>query len=262
MGQDSGVDVLYLSPQQSSTTAALAVAAERAGVSAVTLGSTADVVLGESYLYGGPRYCDWAREFLHVSPIEPTDDWLPRLPWRFRRRDIALTTLGEARRRSALAFVKAPREKDFEAGFYNSDALPRGNDEQLLLVSEVVSFVREYRLLVLDGAVTAGSRYMSSGRLDVRPLQEDVDAADVMDFARALLADAADSLPSAVTLDVGWAEHADRGDGGWAVVEANMAWFSNIYDCDPNLALAVVMRSAGPTARLAARDLAFVRQQP
>ncbi len=44
-----------------------------------------------------------------------------------------------------------------------------------------------------------------------------------------------------------------------AVVEANMAWFSSVYACDPSLALDVVLRAAGPNSRLRDRDRRFVR---
>ena len=128
-----------------------------------------------------------------------------------------------------------------------------------MLVSEIVTFTREYRLLILDGTVHTGSRYLTSGHVDARPLDQDPDRDDVLAFARDLLDSAGDTLPSAVTVDVGWAVHATRGDAGWAVVEANMAWFSSLYACDPDRALEVVLRAAGPAHELAAADRRFVR---
>jgi hypothetical protein len=81
----------------------------------------------------------------------------------------------------------------------------------------------------------------------------------VLEFAADLLDDQRPELPSAVTVDVGWAVNADTAEEGWAVIEANMAWFSNIYAADPDRALDVVMKSAGPRSRTAASDWQFVR---
>ncbi len=46
----------------------------------------------------------------------------------------------------------------------------------------------------------------------------------------------------------------------WAVVEANMAWFSTVYAADLDRALDVVLRSAGPAALLGERDRPFRRE--
>jgi hypothetical protein len=108
------------------------------------------------------------------------------------------------------------------------------------LVSEVATFTAEYRLFVLDGEVHAGSRYARFGRLDPAPLGEH--AAAIRTFVSKVVA----WLPSAVVLDVGLLTTPDRDDEQWAVVEANMAWFSNIYAADPARALDVVLASSGP----------------
>lgn len=52
------------------------------------------------------------------------------------------------------------------------------------------------------------------------------------------------------------------GPCGWAVVEANMAWFSTVYAADPDRALDVVLRSAGPGSLVRERDLTFRRARP
>jgi hypothetical protein len=81
----------------------------------------------------------------------------------------------------------------------------------------------------------------------------------VLDFAAALLDACAHSLPSAVVVRVGLASNADRGDEHWAVVEANMAWFSTRYAADPSPVLDVVVRSAGPRQRLTPGEQTFTR---
>ncbi|MCO1579929.1 hypothetical protein M8C13_29670 [Crossiella sp. SN42] len=44
-----------------------------------------------------------------------------------------------------------------------------------------------------------------------------------------------------------------------AVVEANLAWFTEPYQSDPDRALEVILRAAGPRADLRGRDARFVR---
>ncbi|MFD6891360.1 ATP-grasp domain-containing protein [Streptomyces sp. NPDC059957] len=152
------------------------------------------------------------------------------------------------------AFVKPPREKSFAAAVYaDGAALPELPPDTPVLVSGVVDFAAEYRLFLLDGEIAAGSRYAVHGRLDPAPLDEDPRAAEVRAFAARLLAVAGATLPSAVTVDVGFAGAAV------VVVEANMAWFSNCYAADPGRVLDVVLRSAGPRARASGADLRFVR---
>jgi hypothetical protein len=67
-------------------------------------------------------------------------------------------------------------------------------------------------------------------------------------------------MPAAFALDVGDAIDKVSGEEGWAVVEANMARFSNIYACDPGKALDVVLGAAGPAGVLAPNELAFTRR--
>jgi hypothetical protein len=113
-------------------------------------------------------------------------------------------------------------------------------------VSDVVTFAVEYRLFVRDGTVHAASRYARFGRLDVEPFERDPYRRDVLTFAEALLPAVSATLPSAVVVDVGLISDPDRGTEHWAVVEANMAWFSNSYAADIDRVLDVVLRAAGP----------------
>ncbi len=47
--------------------------------------------------------------------LGPSDDWLPRLPERFRKRQVSLTTLRAARGLSEPNFIKPPNDKSFPA---------------------------------------------------------------------------------------------------------------------------------------------------
>lgn len=100
-----------------------------------------------------------------------------------------------------------------------------------------------------------GSRYLADGRLDVAPLDEDPHRAQVLAFTADVLA--CGGLPSAVTVDVGL-----LAGGGWAVVEANCAWASGGYACDPDRVLDVVLRAAGPEQDVRPADLPHRRPLP
>ncbi|MGW2209650.1 ATP-grasp domain-containing protein [Streptomyces sp. NPDC001781] len=222
------------------------------------LGGGATARRGAHY-YGGPAFGARVADGLEIALLEPSDDWLATLPYAYTGRRIAMSTLHEARRLSRPAFVKPPREKSFPAAVHSTGAgLPAGPDEPVL-ISDVVTWAAEFRLYVLDGEVRTGSQYTTFGRLDARPLEGHRDEAAVRAFAGDLLATCGEGLPSAVVVDVGLLNTPEDG-AAWAVVEANMAWFSNCYAADPGRALDVVLRSAGPRGQLTERDRRFCRQ--
>lgn len=111
-----------------------------------------------------------------------------------------------------------------------------------------------------------GSRYATWGRLDPAPLDDCPEADRVRAFT-AELAEQADvsevsglpGLPSAVVVDVGLTGPPDDPRATLAVVEANMAWFSQVYLSDPARALDVVPRAAGPVAEVSPADRPFLR---
>jgi hypothetical protein len=175
---------------------------------------------------------------------EPAIDWLPRLPEEYRKRQVRLTTLGQARSITEAAFIKPPNDKSFPAGVYTGAGLPQGYDEDSpVLVAEVVTWEKEFRCFVLDRRVRALSVYLRAGRLqrEFDFAQSESEAAEARSFAEAVLADERVDLPRAAVLDVGVI--AGR---GWAVVEQNSAWGAGIYGCDPEQVLEVLRFAAVP----------------
>ncbi|MBB6435995.1 ATP-grasp domain-containing protein [Streptomyces candidus] len=264
--------LLALAPQCTSTRELLARAAVRRGMD-VQVWSARDglSVRGRTdvHYYGGPTFAAHLGQVLDawdVALMEPSDGWLAALPPTCTGRRVTLATLAEARRVTRPVFAKPPRDKSFPAAVHpDGGSLP--GDPELpgdtpVLLSDVVTWAAEFRLYVLDGAVLTGSQYATFGRLDVAPLEGHRQEGPVRRFAHDLLAGCGDGLPSAVVVDVGVLSAPVRGGGDgdrWAVVEANMAWFSNCYAADPDRALEVVLRAAGPRSRTAARDLPFCR---
>lgn len=208
----------------------------------------------EVHWYGGPLAADRIAADLGVGLLEPADGWLTSLPRELTRRRIMLTNLAAAWRLTSPAFVKPPSDKSLPPAVYRDGSqLPRSGrrigPDTPVLVSEVVQFTEEYRTFVLDGEVVCGSRYAVHGRLDPAPLHAEARA-----FAAEVLAAARWTLPSAVSIDIGRLD-----SGRWAVVEANMPWFAQIYMASADAVLDVVLRAAGPLGRVAARDLPFLR---
>lgn len=258
---------LALAPQHTSTRELLAAAARRRGMDVRVLpardaAGAARERRGGHYYYGGPGFARRVVDGLEVALLEPSDEWLTTLPHAYTGRRVTMATLNEARALSRPAFVKPPSGKGFPAAVHPDgrglpSGLPPGTPVQ---ISEVVSWAAEFRLYCLDGEVRTGAQYATYGRLDAKPLHGHRHESALLGFAGELLATCGAGLPSAVVVDVGLLAPTGReADRRWAVVEANMAWFSSCYAADPDRALDVVLRSAGPRDRTAARDRRFCR---
>jgi hypothetical protein len=262
-------DFLALAPQYTSTSELLSSAARRRGMDVEVLpahgeaGNAAQRRGG--HYFGGPAFAARVADALEVTLLEPTDDWLATLPHAYTGRRIAMATLGEARRLSRPAFVKPPSAKTFPAAVYaGGSSLPTGPElsaDVPVQISDVVTWAAEFRLYLLDGEVRTGSQYATFGRLDAERLDGHRHEADVLEFADDLLATCGAGLPGAVVVDVGLLAAPEHGAADqWAVVEANMAWFSNCYAADSGRVLDVVLRSAGPRTQMAGRDRRFCRR--
>ncbi|MER5896494.1 ATP-grasp domain-containing protein [Streptomyces sp. NPDC001876] len=208
---------------------------------------------GGAHLHAGPSFADAVAPALGIAPLEAPADWLAQLPVAFTLREIRAVPIREAYGLRRPAFVKSPNDKSIPALVYADGARLPGPDAvdpgTVVLVSDVIVFAAEYRLYVLDGHVVCGSRYAEGGRFRPAPL-----SAGALAFGADLLAAAGHTLPSAIVVDAGTTDA-----GRWAVIEANAAWASGCYASDPDRALDVVLRAAGPVGRLTERDRAFVR---
>lgn len=261
----SGVPTLVLSPRYSSDSIALwqAALASRWSTTRVRqLGDAAELVgavdPAEVLIYGETILADAVAAALDLALLEPTYAWLPELPAALRLREIALTTLGAARRLAGPVFVKPVDDKFFPARVYapvEVDAIVA--DDLPVLIAEPVRFGVEVRAFVCDRAVVGMSAYMRGGQLARTeagdwPLGPDEESAARACLDRLLHSDVA--LPPAVVIDVG--EIVDR---GWAIVEANPAWASGLCGVDARAVLPVLRRACMPRASLGAAELPWVR---
>lgn len=205
------------------------------------------LIWNEPVIYADPLFADVAAVELTVSLRDPNADWLASLPEKHTHRLIRFATLQEARAYTGGPwFLKPAEDKSFPAQVYASASeLPDENQlphDLPVLISEPVHWHIEVRCFVLDGQIAALSPYFRDGELAATEDEKWPFAGDeeqeATAFATHVLETERLSLPSAFVLDVGIIK-----DRGWAVVEANPAWGSGIYGCDPAQVLPVLRRA-------------------
>lgn len=216
----------------------------------------------EPVLYTETLLADAVAEPLGLVLLEPTYDWLPRLPIPYRKREVTLGTLGLARQLTSRAFVKPVDEKIFPARVYASGSeieptLELAADTPVL-ISEPVTWTLEVRAFVRDRTVADLSAYIRDGNIARSeagewPLSEQ-ERAGATAFLGTLLSDPQVALPAAVVIDVGLIQ-----GQGWAVVEANACWAAGICGCDPRALLPVMRRASVPEPALSAEDRPWSR---
>jgi hypothetical protein len=150
----------------------------------------------------------------------------------------------DARQSAFPRFIKPALDKTFTAMVYpTAEELPQPNtfDElEFVLACEPVAWEVEVRCFVLERQVMMASAYryahLALAEAITQTPKADLQAA--LQFAQRVLMDSEVSMPKAFVLDVG--RIAGR---GWAVVEANPAWGSGLYGCDPEKVLQVLEHS-------------------
>lgn len=257
---------LVLPPRYTPDTIAVGRAASVAGWTVERLPSwrVPDWMRGQDVvLYGEPLFVAVVADELDVALLEPPFDWLPRLPDRYRRRAVRLASLGDARQLRSSAFVKPADHKCFSPRVIDTGACLPGNEvlpaETPVLIAEPVWWEVEFRCFILDRQVATISVYLRDGELAQAPdgtwADDHTEAA--RDYAQAVCADNSVSLPPAVVVDIGLIE-----GRGWAVVEANAAWGSGIYGCDPDAVLRVIRRACVPRIGVSKADRRWVSERP
>jgi hypothetical protein len=253
---------LILPPRYTPDTIAVGQAAEIAGWSVQRLPSwrVPEWLHGQDVaLYGEPLFAAVVADNLGLALLEPPFEWLPELAAKYRQRDVRFATLQEARQLRQAAFVKPADDKCFVAGVFptgerlpGEDVLPGGTP---VLIAEPVQWEVEFRCFILEEEVVSLSPYLRRGELAQSPdgSWEDDRRGQAQVFAASVLSDSSVLLPPAVVMDVGIIE-----GRGWAVIEANAAWGSGIYGCDPAAVLRVVRRACLARDQASAADRRWV----
>lgn len=193
----------------------------------------------EIVLYVEALFAPTVAKSLGLRLLDLAEDWLVSLPQEYRRREVTVMTLGAARKLASPSFVKPPNDTLFTAKVHaTGESLPTDYDDDMtVLVAEPVEWEVEFRCFALDRTVRTLSPYLRSGELSKLDgfTASDEEFAEAGTFAELVLSDSRVEVPKAVVVDVGKIT-----GKGWAVVEANGAWGSGIYGCDPDSVLDVV----------------------
>jgi hypothetical protein len=202
-------------------------------------------------VYAEPLFAEAVADQLDCVLVEPPPDWLEKLPERYRKRRVQVSTLGETRGLDGPLFVKPAEGKSFEAKVYRSPAeLPEigtFDESHPVLCSEPVTWELEVRCFVRDRKLASLSPYWRRGELaqssDASWPFLPGEAEEALAFAESLLVDLEVMLPPAFVLDVGITK-----EFGWAVVEGNPSWGAGLYGCDVAAVLDSLAESMVPLA--------------
>ena len=138
--------------------------------------------------------------------------------------------------------MKPPNDKSFPAGVYLGSKLPSDYPYEMpVLVSEIVTWEKEFRCFILDRELRTYSLYSRYGarQRDAEFASTREEDEQVQAFLSSLLADVRVDLPKATVVDVGFIQ-----GKGWACVEQNAAWGAGIYGCCPSAVLEVIKHAA------------------
>jgi hypothetical protein len=240
---------LVLPPQYSEDSVRIAQAATRAGWNAVRLTSW-DLPEGTAYpepvLYGEIGFAQAIASKLRVRLMEPAPDLLHRLPKKFVRRGIELSSLGEARKRKGRWLIRPLDRKLFpKRVHHDGNTLPSSRslpDSTPLLMAEVVEFDWEYRFFIFDGSIGSYSpvrRGSFGAREGDRWLFEEPRDSEAQACVSDLLLEASRLLPAAMVVDLGYRE------GQWSVVDVVCPAEAALYGCSEDKVLPVIRRSSG-----------------
>lgn len=234
---------LVLPPKYSEDTVRMAQAAARGGWDTKRLDSW-DVPEGtripEAALYGETGFAEMVAPALGVRLLEPALDTLWRLPRKFVRRGVELSTLGDARKRKGRWLLRPAMKKVFpKRVYYDGAGLPGARelpDVTPILICEPVEFEWEYRVFVADGKIASFSPKKREGD---RWLFDPKRDADVQAVVSELLVEAMPALPPASALDLGLLQ------GSWAVSEVVCPAEAAILGCSEDQILPAVARASG-----------------
>lgn len=195
-------------------------------------------------IYGEPLFVEAVADQVGFVLLEPSIDWLTKVPREYLQRDIEIMTLGAARCLSTRAFVKPADGKIFDPKVYAcGQDLP--DEDQVdadipVLRSGIVDFRLEVRCFVHNRKVVSLSPYWRNDALAQDEKGdwtfEQEEEAEAIRYAHLILEDSRILLPPACTLDMGRVAN-----GSWAIIEANPCWGAGLYGCDP----AAVLESLG-----------------
>ena len=195
-------------------------------------------------LYGEPLFNTMVADALGLEIDTPPDDFLIQIGRNFSGRHVQLLTVSEARSIDKPTFFKPPLHKTFKAGVYESGlALPDSLEkDELVLCQDVVRWIDEYRFFVLDGYIKAESCYINTEKFvgDSTGEANRFFMQSARELVKKMLTRCRVLLPRAVVIDAGIYVDKDTQDYLPAIIEANEAPASGLYQCEPEAVLQVL----------------------
>lgn len=194
-------------------------------------------------VYGEDIFAEIVSEQCNIQLLKPKDHWLSTVSEDFTLRKIQYGKLKEFIYLKN-TFIKCSDFKSFKAGVYENINDIKGFDsldlESMVFISEVVDWELEVRCFVLNGKIETYSTYWRNGEFDTNGLSA-TEEIGMFTFFENFIKENHSTLPKAVVVDFGIIR-----DKGWALIEANPAWCSGLYACNPSKALEVIVKSCQP----------------
>lgn len=179
---------------------------------------------------------DYTRfQFRFNLEVEPLSPWaITNLPFNVLGRSIQCGKYKDLEQPfKKELFVKCVNHKWFPAKVYSigESILSSSQPDDLIYVQDVVHFQHEIRCFTVNGKVLTASWYRKDGVFSPEHLE------DVPQSVTELVEVCSHKYPRGVVLDFGLI------DGRWYLIEANEAWASGLYDCDPSKAFDCIVAS-------------------
>ncbi|MCX8533138.1 ATP-grasp domain-containing protein [Chryseobacterium luquanense] len=191
-------------------------------------------------VYGEDIYAEIVAEQCNLTLTKPDDNWLSKISEEFTKRKISYGRLKEFVDEENI-FIKCSDFKNFKAGVFDQVTNIKGFDsldlESTVFTSEVVEWELEVRCFVLNNEIKTYSSYWRNDEFDTNQLSK-TEQKDLFEFFNKFMKQYSETLPKAIVLDFGIIK-----GKGWALIEANPAWCSGLYDCDAEKALEVIVES-------------------
>lgn len=191
-------------------------------------------------VYGEDIYAEIVAEQCNLTLTKPDDNWLSMISEEFTKRKISYGQLKEFVDEENI-FIKCFDFKSFKAGVFDKVRNIKGFDsldlESTVFTSEVVKWELEVRCFVLNNEIKTHSSYWRNNAFNTNPLSE-TEQKELFEFFKDFIQKYSSTLPNAIVIDFGIIK-----GKGWALIEANPAWCSGLYDCDATKALEVIVES-------------------
>ncbi len=202
---------------------------------------------GNLVFYGSSYRMDEVAKELGYRLISPDLDWLCHIPEEYLGRKVSAMTWGEAKESKAPGFYKPANDKWFKAGIYDAGTKIEACSEQvaeheIVIWSEPVKFLKEYRFFIKEREVMTGCLYAIDGKLSRTSDGYIIDEEGypvALAMMREICNDERVKMPESLVIDIGVLD-----TGEWVIVEANCSYAAGIYACEPKGVLLTLEKSS------------------